>query len=97
MCQFGFSFCDCKNGDNFEITENTDGGDICGVLNAFVRFLHALGYADDLITDMIGTTYFDEEMFDDLDVATEEVINEYRASQDASDKKLDDLTDYPEI
>lgn len=96
MCKIGFSFDGCVTGESFELAEQIDGENICGVLNAFVRFLHTLGYADDLIEDMIGCTYFDEEMFDDLDVATEEAINEYIASGDASDKRLDDEKDYPE-
>jgi hypothetical protein len=96
MCQLCFSFDDCANADNFEIAQDIDGGNICSILNAFVRFLHALGYADDIITDMIGATHFDEEMFDDLDAATSEIIDEYIASRDASDKRLDDLTEFPE-
>jgi hypothetical protein len=96
MCQIGFSFADCSNADSFELAQDIDGGNICSILNAFVRFLHAMGYADDVITDMIGATYFDEEMFDDLDVATSEAIDEYIASRDTSDKRLDDLTEFPE-
>lgn len=97
MCKIGFSFDSCTNGESFELAECIDGENICGVLNAFVRFLHTLGYADDLITDMIGDTYFDPDMFEDLDVAMEEVINERIAGGDASDARLDDRADFPEI
>lgn len=97
MCKIGFSFDSCSTGESFQIAECADGENICGVLNACVRFLHALGFGDDLITDVLGTTYFDENMFDDLDAATDEAINEYIASRDLSDKRLDDQTDYPEI
>lgn len=68
-----------------------------GVLNATVGMLRLIGYSDSLIIDMIGETYFDRDMLGDLDAATDEAINEYIASRDASDKRLDDLNDYPEI
>ena len=91
------SYYDEETGDNFTYSKEVEEPTIAGDLNVMVSLLRAAGYGDGLIENMIGSTYFPGDMFPDLDACLGEAIGEYRMSQDASDKRLDDLTEYPEI
>jgi hypothetical protein len=97
MRHLEFSYYDNETGENFDYSTDIEDDTIAGVLNATVGMLRLIGYSDNLIADMIGETYFNRDMFGDLDAATDEAINEYIASRDASDNRLDDLSDYPEM
>lgn len=90
------SFCDDETGENFNYSTEVEDPTIAGDLNVMITLLRAAGYGDNLIEKMIGCTYFDEGMFPDLDSAMDEAINEYIASRDVSDKRLDDVNEFPE-
>ena len=98
MHYFDISFYDNETGDNFTLTKEVEGDHICDDLNVLVGILRQMNYTDDTIRDYIGATYFAPSALDfDLDAATDEAINEYIASRDASDNRLDDRADYPEL
>lgn len=91
------SFEDDETGDNFTYSSEVKDQTISGDLNVMVALLRAAGYGDNLIEKMIGSTYFCGGMFQDLDASMGEAIDEYVVGRDASDSRLDDLTEYPEI
>lgn len=89
MRMYDVYFYDEETGQNFDFHTEVDEPTIAGDLNVFVAILRSEGYGDDLIKKMIGTTYFENVGFPDLDVAMQEAIDEYAAGGDARDPRLD--------
>lgn len=96
MRSYDVSYYDDETGENYNYYTEVKDPTIAGDLNVMIALLRAAGYGDDLIEKMVGCTYFYDGMFPDLDAAMDEAINEYVASRDVSDKRLDDLTEFPE-